>query len=420
MGKRNKPAQPPAAIRSRIVGEGMEAPDQLLANPQNWRRHPKEQLDALEGLLSEVGWVQRVIVNRTTGHLVDGHARVELALRRDEPQVPVLYVDLSADEERMVLASLDPIGGLATTDQAMLDDLLGGLEAGNEALGEFLAGLRGSPEVGGNTDPDNVPQTPADPVSRLGDAWVLGRHRIVCGDCTDPLVVDKALAGVKPHLMVTDPPYGVDYDPTRTSNNAKKAGKVLNDDRADWREAWLLFPGDVAYVWHAGLRAREVVESLEACGFAMRAQIIWAKDRMTLGRGHYHFQHEPCWYAVRKGGTGHWEGGAGQDNGVGNRCARGRGARTWHAETSRVHEAPDREQQQPRPGGVRAVQRQRHDDHRGRDDRPMLPRDRAEPVLRRRGGEAVAGLHWSDRHPGRRRPHFRRGRGRAHQDGRLT
>lgn len=98
-------------LRSRIVGEGVEAPDQLLANPLNWRTHPKEQVDALEGLLRDVGWVQRVIVNRTTGHIVDGHARVELALRRSEATVPVLYVELTEAEERLVLAALDPIGG---------------------------------------------------------------------------------------------------------------------------------------------------------------------------------------------------------------------------------------------------------------------------------------------------------------------
>jgi len=86
------------------------------------------------------------------------------------------------------------------------------------------------------------------------------------------------------------------------------AGKVLNDDRADWREAWALFPGVVAYVWHADLRARDVVESLQACDFVLRAQIIWDKGRPIMSRGHYHFQHEPCWYAVRKNATAHWAG----------------------------------------------------------------------------------------------------------------
>jgi DNA modification methylase len=90
--------------------------------------------------------------------------------------------------------------------------------------------------------------------------------------------------------------------------NKKKLGEVLNDDRADWREAWALFPGDVAYVWHANLRASEVQASLEAAAFTIRSQIIWAKDRFALSRGDYHWQHEPCWYAVRESKTGHWAG----------------------------------------------------------------------------------------------------------------
>jgi DNA modification methylase len=82
----------------------------------------------------------------------------------------------------------------------------------------------------------------------------------------------------------------------------------MNDDRADWREAWALFPGDVIYVWHAGTKAAIVAESLEASGFEIRTQIIWAKNNFAIGRGHYHVQHEPCWYAVRKGSAGHWMG----------------------------------------------------------------------------------------------------------------
>lgn len=117
MGKK----QQQHGLRSRIVGEGEEAPDQLLANPLNWRTHPKHQADALEDLLKQVGWVRRVIVNRRTGHIVDGHLRVQVGLRRNEPSIPVIYVDLSEDEERLVLAVLDPIGGLAGVDQDLLD-----------------------------------------------------------------------------------------------------------------------------------------------------------------------------------------------------------------------------------------------------------------------------------------------------------
>lgn len=120
------------------------------------------------------------------------------------------------------------------------------------------------------------------------------------------------LAGAKPHLMVTDPPYGVEYDATwrgkagHAAKGKNRTGIVANDDRADWREAWALFPGEVAYIWHGGLMAGVVADSLTACDFELRSQIIWNKTVMAMGRGDYHWKHEPCWYAVK--GTGHWAG----------------------------------------------------------------------------------------------------------------
>lgn len=181
-----------------------------------------------------------------------------------------------------------------------------------------LAGLMTAPNSG-LTDPDAAPEPPAEPHSRLGDVWLLGRHRLVCGDSTDAGAVESCLNGVLPHLMVTDPPYGVEYDPAWRDEAAKYSksmgnrkdtakGAVLNDSRADWRDAWALFPGDVAYVWHAGLFAGLVADSLIACDFALRSQIIWAKSHLAIGRSDYHWQHEPCWYAVRNGKTGHYVG----------------------------------------------------------------------------------------------------------------
>ncbi len=106
--------------------------------------------------------------------------------------------------------------------------------------------------------------------------------------------------------MVTDPPYGVNYDASwrqraGISSPGAAIGVVTNDDRADWRTAWALFPGNVAYVWHGGLHCAVVEESLAACRLAVRAQIVWVKTRPALSRGHYHWQHEPCFYAVREG-----------------------------------------------------------------------------------------------------------------------
>jgi len=164
----------------------------------------------------------------------------------------------------------------------------------------------------GRTDEDDVPPVPRTPVSLPGDLWLLGSspHRLLCGDATVASDVERVLAGSKPLLMVTDPPYGVEYDPAWRKragiNRSNRMGIVTNDHRSDWREARALFPGDVAYVWHGALHAAVVAGSLEACGFELRAEIVWAKPSLIMGRGHYHWQHEPCWYAVR--GTGHWNG----------------------------------------------------------------------------------------------------------------
>ena len=161
-----------------------------------------------------------------------------------------------------------------------------------------------------NDKADEAPPLPESPASRPGDLWLLGPHRVLCGDSTNSDQVARLLGGRKPILLVSDPPYGTLYDPEWRKraglNNSDRMGKVRNDDRADWREAWALFPGDVAYVWHGALHAGTVAASLEACHFQIRSQVIWAKPSLVIGRGHYHWQHEPCWYAVRA--TGHWNG----------------------------------------------------------------------------------------------------------------
>jgi hypothetical protein len=131
-----------AAFRDRIIGEGWEDPEQLLANPKNWRIHPKTQEDALEAVLSAVGWVQRIVVNQRTGFVVDGHLRVALAIRRGEPKVPVLYVDLTAEEEDLILTSLDPIGAMAGTDREKLTELLGAIVSDDERVQSLLTEIR--------------------------------------------------------------------------------------------------------------------------------------------------------------------------------------------------------------------------------------------------------------------------------------
>jgi DNA modification methylase len=173
---------------------------------------------------------------------------------------------------------------------------------------EEIAILSHAEKSEGRTNPDSIPDVRATDITH-GDMFELGSHRILCGDSTKPEDVSRLLGDVVPALMVTDPPYGIEYDPTwrakaGMNKNNKKMGKVANDDRADWTEVWRLFPGQVAYVWHAGLKSSIVQASLELAGFDMRSQIIWAKDRLAISRGDYHWQHEPCWYAVRTGDKG--------------------------------------------------------------------------------------------------------------------
>jgi hypothetical protein len=119
-----------SAIRNRIVDHGVESPDQLLANPKNWRIHPEIQQKSMLDVLERVGWVQSVIVNKRTNFLVDGHLRVSLAMRRNETQIPVSYVDLSDDEESLILATFNPLAGLAITDQAQIRSLVSGVSMG--------------------------------------------------------------------------------------------------------------------------------------------------------------------------------------------------------------------------------------------------------------------------------------------------
>ncbi|HWL69431.1 MAG TPA: DNA methyltransferase [Geminicoccus sp.] len=284
---------------------------------RNARTHSDAQVAQIAASIREWGWTVPVLVDEA-GTIIAGHGRVLAAQRLALTEVPVMVARGWSEAKRRayVLADnkLTLNGGWdAAMLRAELADLAG-LGADLSLTGfsaEEVAGLTAE-GAAGLTDPDDVPETPAIPVSRLGDVWQLGRHRLVCGDSTHAEDVAQALDGVTPHLMVTDPPYGVAYDPSWRNaaglSGTQRTGKVLNDDRADWRAAWALFPGAVAYVWHGALHATTVAESLVAEGFQIRAQVIWAKDRLVLSRGDYHWQHEPCWYAVRDGAKGHWSG----------------------------------------------------------------------------------------------------------------
>lgn len=304
----------------RIVGEGTENPEQILANPMNFRNHPAHQKQALRGVLNEVGWIQRIIINKQTGHLIDGHLRVELALDDGESEVPVIYVDLTEHEEKIALASIDPLSALAEQDQEMLDSLLeqiGTVE--DDGLGAFLDGLHSElfddePETEGLVDEDECPDTQAGTISQMGDVWILGNHRLMCGDSTSDTDMEALVDSKQVDMVWTDPPYNVAYE-----GGTDEKLTIENDDMDDaqFRQflrdlftnayAWTKQGGPI-YIAHADSEGVNFRCAMIESGWLLKQCIIWVKNSMVLGRQDYQWQHEPVLYGWKPGAAHKWYG----------------------------------------------------------------------------------------------------------------
>lgn len=289
------------------------APAALKRYEKNARTHSKDQVQQIVRSIGEYGFTNPILIDENH-QIIAGHGRLEAALQIGLEKVPcVMLTGLTEAQKRALVLADNQLALNAGWDKALLTAELSFLKENN-----YDISLIGFPDVHltrlfpvqAKAGEDDIPAE-APPTSVRGDMWLLGRHRIRCGDSTDADDVKALLGDLKPHLMVTDPPYGVEYDPqwrvkAGRNKDTARSGVVKNDNRADWREAWALFPGNIAYVWHGALHAAVVQESLEVCGYAVRAQIIWDKGKMVFGRGDYHWQHEPCLYAVK--GTGNWTG----------------------------------------------------------------------------------------------------------------
>lgn len=301
-------------LRDRIKDFRRIPASEILPNPKNWRTHPQAQQDALRGVLAEVGIADALLVRETPAglQLIDGHLRADTA---PDALWPCLVLDVDAVEADKLLATFDPLAAMAEPDPAKLDALLREIDTGSEALQKMLTEL--ADEAGlyqaGEVVEDEVPEPPVDPVTKPGDLWLLGEHRVLCGDSTKVEDVGRVLGGRKPFIMVTDPPYGVEYEPGWRDGvvgefgaSARVKAAVSNDHIVNWQASYKLFPGDVCYVWHASYFTIDVGSDLRAEGYQIRASIIWRKQHFAISQGHYHWQHEPCWYAVRKGRTAKW------------------------------------------------------------------------------------------------------------------
>jgi DNA modification methylase len=283
-----------------------------------YERNPRKNDHAVERMLAsirEFGFKIPILV-RSNGDVVDGHLRLKAAHRLGMKEVPVILCDewteaqvkafrlmvnrsvnwADWDAELVAfeikeLQALDFDLALTGFDPVEIDDFLfhGDLDSQSE---------------------QDIPEPIEEVVTERGDLWICGEHRVWCGDATSEECVSVLFEKAKPVLMVTDPPYGVDYDPTWRERaglgRLRQTGAIPNDTQVDWTKAYQHFTGDVAYVWHAGIHAAEVASGLERIGFRIRAQIIWAKQHFALGRGDYHWQHEPCWYAVREDKASNW------------------------------------------------------------------------------------------------------------------
>lgn len=272
---------------------------------RNSRTHSDEQVAQIAASIREWGWTNPILVDEDGG-LIAGHGRLLAARKLGLTQIPTMVAKGWSEAQKKAYVIADNKLALnAGWDLELLAVELGDLQGfdfdlmltgfSDDELSKLL-----TEKTDGLTDPDAVPEAPIDPIAKPGDVWLLGKHRLVCGDSTDADSVAKALNGVTPHLMVTDPPYGVEYDPAwrekagvAASGTAK--GKVLNDDKADWREAWALFPGDVAYVWHAGLFAGSkaggeraaaiysVIETAKLNGLESQAYIADVVEKIASG-----------------------------------------------------------------------------------------------------------------------------------------
>ena len=287
-------------------------------NPRKNLKPGDPDYEALKRSVDRWGLVEPLVWNHNSKTLVGGHQRLKVLKDMGAETATVTVVYLDEQDEAALNVALNKISG--DWDTKRLADLLSDLDANGYDATLTGFDVRELEEllVDKPSADDPAPEPPENPKSKVGEVYLLGKHRLMCGDATNKEHVKKLLGDVEPHLMVTDPPYGVNYQPEWRYNlgfnkNKKKLGKVQNDDRADWTEAWELFPGDVAYVWHAGGPLQSVVlDSLERAGFKARCHIIWVKDRFALSRGNYHWQHEPCWYAVR--GKAQWSGSRNQSS----------------------------------------------------------------------------------------------------------
>ena len=314
-------------IRDRVKELRRVRAGELLPNERNWRKHPKAQQEALQGVLAEIGYAGALLAYETPSglKLIDGHLR---ATTTPDTEVPVLVLDVDDAEAAKLLATLDPLAAMAEADGNALDALLRDVQTGSQALADMLTNL--AEEAGILNDEnkelieDEVPEPPVDPITKPGDLWVLGDHRLLCGDSTKAEDVERLMAGAKAGMMVTDPPYNVEYEGNyiqsgRILRKEQKvwSGGIANDNLSNFGE-WLasvfavsdaaIDIGGAIYVWHPpGEDGKYFWSAWPYDQWHFQVDLVWNKTSLIISRWDYKPQHEPCMYGW-KGKNRSWIG----------------------------------------------------------------------------------------------------------------
>jgi len=296
--------------------------ESLAPYEKNARTHSEEQISQIAKSISEFGFTNPILVDGEKG-IIAGHGRLAAAKKLGIKDVPIIELShLTPAQKRAYIIADNKLALNAGWDEAVLAEEIEALKLEDfdiDLLGfsdEELADLHIETEELPPGAEDEIGEAQADPKVTIGDIFILGNHRLMCGDATSADDVAALLQDAKPTLMVTDTPYGVEYEAGwraeakgRVKTEREETSNLQNDDRADWYDAWALFPGSVAYVWHASAFTDVVKDSLQRAAFEVKQQIIWNKNIHALSRSHYHWKHEPCWYAVRERGDANWLGG---------------------------------------------------------------------------------------------------------------
>ncbi len=304
--------------------------DELRPDPFNPRTISQGQLRALERSIEEFGFVDPIIVRRQDLTVVGGHQRLVAARRLGIDQVPVVQVDLSPDQARLLNLGLNRIGG--EWDEVLLARLLQHLDAEEQNLSlsgfeedevsNLLRSLDAEERLGRIETFDldaALLEVKAGGRVSAGDVWLLGSHRLVCGDAARPEDLAILLDGQKAQLAVTDPPYNVDYGASRASG--KRRRRITNDAMSPqqweefvrgWASSLLTATDGALYIFMSCKEWPVVSRVLEEVGGHWSTTIIWAKDRFVIGRSDYQRQYEPIWYGWREGAPHAWHGGRSQ------------------------------------------------------------------------------------------------------------